>query len=107
MVSKVSLKCLIRALSQHPARADAKDPRNLPIPSGEMPSEMMVICGGRRTGLIDRAFRRIVIEVDEEALLHVNGSDAHDGRKEEQQVGDQLHDCDVGNMLDSGGGLVQ
>lgn len=51
---------------------------------------------GQRTGLIYHAVRRIVVEVDEETLLDVNGSDAHDGREEEEQVGDQLHGCDVG-----------
>lgn len=61
----------------------------------ETASEMKVICRERRTGLIDRALCRIIVEVDEEALLHVNGSDAHDGREEQKQIGDQLHIDDV------------
>lgn len=52
--------------------------------------------GGEReteklTGLRDRTVRCIIVEGHQEALLHVDGSDAHDGGDEEEEVGEQLH----------------
>lgn len=64
----------------------------------------------RRTGLGYRAVRCIIAEVNEETLLHVDSSNAHDGGKEQQQVGDQLHDCCIVQMWRvwvRNGGVVQ
>lgn len=45
-----------------------------------------------RLGLVDGALGCALVEGNEEALLHVDGVDAHDGGEKEEQVADQLHD---------------
>lgn len=50
---------------------------------------------GGRTGLRDCAVWGVAAEGHQEALLHVYGSDAHDGGEEEDEVGEQLHVCGV------------
>lgn len=72
----------------------------------EITSEMKVICMEQRTGLVDRALCRIIVEVYEKALLHVDGSNAHDGREKEEQIGDQLHIDDVGDSESGKGAAI-
>lgn len=46
-------------------------------------------------GVVYRALGCARVEGYQETLLHVDGIDAHGGREEQEQVADQLHDCEL------------